>query len=550
MANKTRIIPLGGLGEIGRNCMVVEYGDDLILIDAGVMFPKEEMLGVDLVIPDITYVLERAGKLRGIFLTHGHEDHIGALPYLLRQIQAPVYCTRLTHGLVSVKLKEARLLRETDLHVVEPGDVVEAGGLDIEFFSVAHSIPDAAGLVIHTPDGVIVHTGDFKLDHTPVMGNRTDLSRLAELGDQGVLMLCSDSTYAEIPGYTPSERVVGTVLAQIVEAAGGRVIVSTFASLIARIQQVIDAAERYERKVFVTGRSMVANVQMARELGYLQAKSGTLLSVADMRRTPHDRLVIVSTGSQGEPTSALARMAREDHQHVQIVPGDTVVMSSTPIPGNEALVGRVVDNLFKLGARVLYSRIADVHVRGHAAQEELKLILGLVRPRYFMPVHGEYRHLVHHAEIGRLMGVPPERTFVMEDGDILEFDANEAAKVGQAPASFVYVDGLGVGDIDHVVLRDRKHLATDGMVIVVVTIDKQTGRVVGLPEVISRGFIDVEESDDLLQRTRQAVIATLGGPDQSVDWSVVHVKVKDGVAGFLHQQTHRRPMVMPVAVEV
>ena len=550
--SKLRVIPLGGLGEIGRNCMLIEYGEDIIMIDAGLMFPKEEMLGVDLVIPDISYLVERADRLRGIFLTHGHEDHIGALPYILRQVSAPIYCARLTHGLVSVKLREARLNEAAqDLHIVEPGEPIQAGAFEVEFYRVAHSIPDAGGLVIRTPMGTIIHTGDFKLDHTPVMGQHTDLAKLSAEGDKDVLLLCSDSTYAEISGFTPSEQVVGEALMQYIGNAEGRVIVATFASLIARVQQVIDAAERHGRKVFITGRSMINNAQMAQELGYLHTNPGTLLRPDEMRKTPPEQLVVICTGSQGEPTSALARMARRDHQYIDIVPGDTVITSSTPIPGNEALVDRVIDNLYKMGARVLYSRIAPgVHVRGHAAQEELKLVLSLVRPRYFLPIHGEYRHLVHHAQLGTQMGIDPQNIFVLEDGDVLEIDDTEAYIEGHVSGDYVYVDGLGVGDVDNVVLRDRKHLASDGMVVVIVTIEKQTGKVLGLPEVVSRGFVDVEESEDLLQRTREAALNSLPGEGHAVDWGMVNTKVKDGVARFLHQETHRRPMVLPVAVEV
>ena len=551
--SKLRVIPLGGLGEIGRNCMLIEYGDDIIMVDAGLMFPEEEMLGVDLVIPDISYLRDRADRLRGIFLTHGHEDHIGALPYILRDVRAPIYCTRLTNGLVSVKLKEARLNDALqDLHVVEPpSQPIRAGAFEVEFFRVAHSIPDAAGLVIRTPLGTIIHTGDFKLDHTPVMGQHTDLSRLSAEGVKNVLLLCSDSTYAEVSGFTPSEQVVGEALAQYIGNAEGRVIVATFASLVARVQQVIDAAERHGRKVFITGRSMINNSQMAQELGYLRVNPGTLLRPDEMRKTPNEKLVIICTGSQGEPTSALARMARRDHQYVDIVPGDTVITSSTPIPGNEALVDRVIDNLYKMGARVLYSRIAPgVHVRGHAAQEELKLMLSLVRPRYFLPIHGEYRHLVHHAQLGTKMGIDPQNIFVLEDGDVLEIDHEEAYIEGHVSGDYVYVDGLGVGDVDSLVLRDRKHLASDGMVVVIVTIEKRTGKVLGLPEVVSRGFVDVEESENLLYRTREAALQSLPGEGHAVDWALVNTRVKDGVARFLHDETHRRPMVLPVAVEV
>ncbi|MGH2370663.1 MAG: ribonuclease J, partial [Chloroflexota bacterium] len=394
MADSLRVIPLGGLGEIGRNMMLLEYGDDMIAIDCGLMFPEEEMLGVDLVIPDIRYVEENQHKFRAIFITHGHEDHTGGLPYVLKSLNVPVYCTPLASGLIGVKLKEHRLANDTELRVILAGESVNVGPFKVEAFSVAHSIPDAVGYAIKTPMGTVIHTGDFKLDHTPVMGQITNLARLAELGNEGVLLLLADSTYAEVPGYTPSERVVGDALAQIMTTAEGRVIIATFASLIARVQQVIDAARMTGRKVFVTGRSMMDNVAMARERGYLDFPRELSMGVNELRNARPEETVVVTTGSQGEPTSALTRMANGDHQHVQIIHGDTVVLSASPIPGNEALVYRTVDNLFRLGARVLYNRVADIHVRGHAAQEELKIIQSLVRPKYFVPVHGEYRHLV------------------------------------------------------------------------------------------------------------------------------------------------------------
>ncbi len=549
-AKTLRVIPLGGLGEIGKNMMVLEYGDDMIAIDAGLMFPHEEMLGVDLVIPDVTYIEERQHKFKAIFITHGHEDHTGALPYILRRVKAPIYCTPLTGGLISVKLKEHRLLNESDIRTILPREVVNIGSFRVEPFSVAHSIPDSVGYSIKTPVGTIIHTGDFKLDHTPVMGQVTDLARLAELGTEGVLLLLADSTYAEVPGYTLSERVVGEALKQIMTNAPGRVIVATFASLIARVQQVIDAASMSGRRVFVTGRSMLDNVQMARERGYLDFPREMTLNVNDLRGTPPEEVAVITTGSQGEPTSALTRMANGDHQHIQIVPGDTVVLSASPIPGNEALVYRTVDNLFRLGARVLYNRIADVHVRGHAAQEELKIIQSLVRPRYFVPVHGEYRHLVLHAELARTMGIPHERAMVLVDGDVLELDGETARVSGHIPADYVYVDGLGVGDVDHIVLRDRLNLATDGMVVIIIALDKQTGKLVGRPDVVSRGVTSIEESEDLLERTRDMVVASLAGADHIVEWSVVNVTVKEAIAKFLYDETHRRPMVLPVAVEV
>ena len=547
---KLRVIPLGGLGEIGKNMMLFEYGDAVIAVDAGLMFPKEEMLGIDLVIPDISYLLDGRKRLRAIFLTHGHEDHIGALPYILHQINAPVYCTPLTAGLIKVRLKEAKLLKQADIRILKPGEVAREGPFEVEPFSVAHSVPDSTGLAIRTPVGLVIHTGDFKLDHTPVMNQSTDLNRLAEHGREGVLLLLADSTYAEIPGYTPSEQVVGEAIQQIMSTSPGRVIVTTFASLIARVQLVIDAAVANDRRVFITGRSMQDNVKMAMELGYLKMPKGLMVSVRELDRIPHNRLAIITTGSQGEPTSALTRMANQDHQHITIVHGDTVILSASAVPGNEALVYRTVDNLFRLGARVLYNRIANVHVRGHAAQEELKIVHSLVRPRYFVPIHGEYRHMVLHADLAISLGLPEENAFVLTDGDVLELDGKGARVAGHIPADFVYVDGLGVGDIDHVVLRDRHHLANDGMVVIILAIEKETGRIVGQPEVVSRGFVDIEESEELMERTKKMVVAALEGADHIAEWGVVNTKVKDAIAQFLYDETHRRPMVLPVSVEV
>jgi ribonuclease J len=547
---RLRIIPLGGLGEIGKNMMLFEYGEDLIAVDAGLMFPEEDMLGVDLVIPDISYILEHPHGLKAFFITHGHEDHTGALPYILKRVNAPIYCTPLTADLIEVKLKEARLLDKADLRRVHPGERVRVGSFEVELFGVAHSVPDSVGLAIRTPVGTVVHTGDFKLDHTPVMGQPTDLARLAQLGSEGVLLLMSDSTYVEIAGYTPSEQVVGASLLNIMASSPGRVIVATFASLISRVQQVIDAAHATDRRVFVTGRGMLDNVNMAVTKGYLTVPDGILAGVGELRRLPHHQIAVISTGSQGEPTSALTRMANRDHPHIKIVPGDTIVLSATAIPGNEAVVYRTVDNLFRLGARVLYNRIADVHVRGHAAQEELKIVLTLVRPQYFVPVHGEYRHLVLHADLAQSLGVPKENAFVMVDGDVLEIGETGAHLRDRVSADYVYVDGLGVGDVDHVVLRDRQHLATDGMIVVVMAVDKRSGRVVGKPDVVSRGFVDVEESEELLERTRDMVVGALQGANHIAEWGAIHSTVKEVVAKFLYEETRRRPMVLPVAVEV
>lgn len=548
---KLKLIPLGGLGEIGKNMMVVECGDDLVIIDAGLMFPEEEMLGVDLVIPDITYLLEHKKRIRGIVITHGHEDHIGALPYLIRQLDCPIYSTRLSNGLIEVKLKEHRVLNGTQLKVVPPGGQFNLGKLRVELVRVSHSIPDAVAVALHTPQGIVIHTGDFKVDHTPVDAQPIDLARFAELGAQGVFALLSDSTYAELPGYTPSERVVGRALDRIIGEAPGRVIVATFASLIARVQQVIDASVHHGRRVFVAGRSMVDNVHMAAELGYLNVPPGTWLNADELRKLPPERITIVATGSQGEPTSALVRIANRDHRQINIISGDTVVLSASPIPGNEELVSRTIDNLFRQGAQVLYSRIAEVHVHGHASQEELKLMISLVKPRYFIPVHGEYRHLVFHTRLAHAMGVPEENTFVLTDGDVLELDERGGRVTGRVPSDYIYVDGLGVGDIGKVVLRDRRMLSKDGVLVVVIAIDKRTGQVVGQPDVISRGFIDPSESEGLMERARQVVIKAVDhGGNRTAEWNYINSKIKESLGKFAYQETKRRPMVLPVPVEV
>jgi ribonuclease J len=544
-----RIIPLGGLGEIGRNMMLIEYNDDIIVVDVGLMFPEEEMLGVDLVIPDFTYLRENKEKLRAVFLTHGHEDHVGALPYFLREFNPPIYSARLTDGLIKLKLNEHRL-REVVTHVVTPGEEIQAGVFTVEFFTVAHSIPDACGLIIRTPLGPLVHTGDFKLDHTPVMDQHTDLIRLAQIGAEGCLLLMADSTYAEQEGYTPSEQLVGEALRNILVNAKGRVIIATFASLIARIQQVVDAAVFTNRKVFVTGRSMIDNTQMARQLGYLNVPDGVIIGVEEMRNTAAHKLVVVTTGSQGEPTSALTRMANGDHRHITIEANDTVVLSATAIPGNEMAVYRNVDNLFRLGADVLYNRVANIHVRGHASREELKIIQGLLQPEYFVPIHGEYRHLVVHARLAESVGVPEGNAFVMTDGDVLEINDQAAALAGRVPASYVYIDGLGIGDVDQHILRDRAHLSTDGMVVVVTAVDKQTGRISGMPDILSRGFVDVEEREELLERSKQVAARALEGAEHIAEFGDINARVRDAVSKFLYDETRRRPMVLTVTVEV
>ncbi len=548
---RLRVIPLGGLSEIGKNMMVMEYEDDIIIVDVGLMFPGEEMLGIDLVIPDITYLLERRERIRGIIITHGHEDHIGALPYVLPQLDVPVYSTTLTQGLISVKLKERKALTGAKLKTVSPGGQVTLGKFKVEFFPVCHSIPDAVGLIINTPVGTIVHSGDFKLDYTPVSGKPTDLSRLAQLGAQGVLLLLSDSTYAELPGYTPSERVVGETLNHIMADAPGRVIVTTFSSLVSRIQQVIDSAAKHQRRVFIVGRSMSDIVHMALELGYLTAPDGILARLDELKGMPHNKVVFVTTGSQGEPTSALVRMANRDHRQVHILRGDTVVISATPIPGNESLINRTVDNLFKQGAQVLYDKVAQVHVHGHGGQEELKLLLNLVKPKFFMPIHGEYRHLSIHAKLAESVGVSKENIFVLEDGDILELNPQIGKISGKVSAGNVYVDGLSVGDIGSVVLRNRRMLSRDGIVVVIIAVNRQTGKLVGRPDIVSRGFVDTRESKDMIDESRDLVARVLDrGGVRPAEWGFVNTKVRDILNKFYYEQTKRRPMILPVMVKV
>ena len=548
---KLKIIPLGGLSEIGKNMMVIEYEDDIIIIDAGLMFPGEDMLGIDLVIPDISYLLGRWEKIRGIIVTHGHEDHIGGLPYLLPQLKVPVYSTKLTQGLISVKLKERKALTGASLEVIPPGGDVTLGKFRVEFFPVCHSIPDSVGLIIYTPVGTIVHSGDFKLDYTPVDNKPTDLSRLAQLGAQGVLLLFSDSTYAELPGYTPSESVVGETLDHIMANAPGRVIVTTFASLVSRIQQVINSAAKHQRRVFTIGRSISDTVRMALELGYLSAPDGILARLDELHSLPRNKIVFVTTGSQGEPTSALVRIANRDHRQIHVIRGDTVILSATPIPGNEALINRTLDKLFKQGAQVLYDKVAKVHVHGHGSQEELKLLLNLVKPKFFMPIHGEYRHLSIHAKLAESIGIPKENTFLLEDGDILEINSQAGRITGKVSAGNVYVDGLSVGDIGSLVLRNRRMLSRDGIVVVIIAINKQTGKLVGRPDVVSRGFVDTRESKDMLDESRDLVARALDrSGDRPAEWSFVNAKVRDILNNYYYEQTKRRPMVLPVLVNV
>ena len=549
--NAVRVIPLGGLGEIGRNMMVFETTDDLLVVDAGLMFPAEEMLGIDLIIPDTTYLEGREHKLRGYLITHGHEDHIGAIAYVLRRFPAPIYGSRLTQGLVGVKLREAKL-RDIEQIIVTPTTRTDFGSLRVEYIPMAHSIPDALGLAIHTPAGLVIHTGDFKIDHTPVMSIPTDLNRLAAYGREGVRLLLSDSTYADHRGYTPSEQVVGEALEQIMMAGPGRVIIATFASQIARLQQIADGAEAAGRTLFVTGRSMVQNVRMARELNYIKSGAGAFRDISDHTTVADEDVAIVCTGAQGEPLAALSRMSTGDHRDVTIKRGDTVVLSSSPIPGNETAVYRTIDNLFRLGADVRYVGGGDtnVHVRGHAAQEELKTVLSLTRPQNFVPIHGEFRHLTLHIRLALAMGVPQERCHLLVDGDILQLTPDHAEIVGETPAAYVYVDGLNVGGVDHTVLRDRRHLATDGIVVVVVPVDHRTGRIAGQIDVISRGIAGLDGTTGLRTRTVEQVRTAMERDDHPFEWGALHNLLKEEISSFLYRETRQRPMVLAVAVEV
>jgi len=539
------------LGEIGKNMLVVEYGASILVIDAGLMFPEEEMLGIDLVLPDYSYLLDNSDKVLGIVLTHGHEDHTGALPYLLRSLDVPVYGTRLTLGLVKGKLAEHRL-EKAKLKEIHPGGHLRLGAFDINFASVSHSIPDGVALIIDTPQGRIIHTGDFKLDQTPMDSRATDICAFASASKDGILALLSDSTNAEMPGHVPPERAVGRVLEDIFHDAKKRVIIASFASHIHRIQQVVDMAGRFGRKVVVVGRSMVNNVQIAQDLGYLRLPEGVVVDVGDMKKHDPAKIAVLSTGSQGEPLSALARMAAREHRFVTIEPGDTVVISASPVPGNEKAVSRTIDRLFKAGAEVFYESISGVHVSGHGAQEELRLMLNIVKPRYFIPIHGEYRHLKYHAMLAESVGIGKENIFVLQNGDVLELSSRKAEPAGSVQAGMILVDGLGVGDIGNVVLRDRQQLSQDGIFIIVVTINAQTGEVVTRPEVISRGFVYVKEAKELLEQARRRVEERLANTakEHITDYGVLKSDVRRTLGQFLYDETGRRPMILPVVVEV
>jgi len=549
--SKLKIIPLGGLNEIGKNMTVFSYGNDMFILDCGMAFPDEDMLGIDIVIPDFSFVVKNKDKIRGVVLTHGHEDHIGGLAYLLKEMNIPIYGTNLTLGLVQNKLKEHNLLSGAKLNRLSPGDTVQLGAFKIEFIRSNHSIPDAVVVAIHTPLGVVLHTGDFKIDTTPIQGEMIDLARIGELGKRGVLALMSDSTNAERSGFTMSERTVGFTLENVFKSTKSRIIVATFASNVHRIQQIINAAVNNGRKVAVSGRSMINLVEVATELGYMKIPANTLIDIDDIKKYKPHQLTIITTGSQGEPMSALYRMAYSDHKKVEIVKGDLVVVSANPIPGNEKLVANVVNELFKKGADV-YNDPACVHVSGHACQEELKMILALAKPKYFIPVHGEYKHLKTHANLGALMGINPDNIFIMDIGKVLEISKDSAKCTETVQAGLVMVDGLGVGDVGNIVLRDRKHLAQDGLIVIVVTISSENGMVVAGPDIISRGFVYVRESEGLMDDIKTIAKTTLLVCEENKvrDWSTLKNSMKSKISEYLYQETKRKPMILPVIMEV
>ena len=550
-----RIIPLGGLNEIGKNLTVFEYEDDALILDCGMAFPDDDMLGVDIVIPDITYLHKIADRIRGIVLTHGHEDHIGALPYVLKEFSVPVYGTRLTLGILKNKLKEHGILNQVKLNTINAGDKVKLGAFTAEFIHTNHSIADAVAIALHTPTGIILHTGDFKIDSTPIDSDMIDLARFGELGKEGVLALLSDSTNADRPGVTFSEKSIGKTFDNLFEKGEQnkqRIIVATFASNVHRVQQIINSAVKYNRKVAVSGRSMENVISAAIELEYMHVPENTLIGLDEINKYPKEQLVVITTGSQGESMAALTRMAFTSHKKINIEPNDLVIISASPIPGNEKSVANVVNELLKQGAEVIYEKQADVHVSGHACQEELKMILSLVKPKYFIPVHGEYRHLCKHKCLAVHTGIDPKNIFVMDLGNVLELSRSSAKIVGSVPSGKVLVDGLGVGDVGNIVLRDRKHLAEDGIIIVVMTIEKESGECVSGPDIISRGFVYVRESEDLMEeikkQTTSVVENCLSG--HSFDWTTLKTRVKNDVGNYLYVKTKRRPMILPIIIEV
>jgi ribonuclease J len=552
MASKLKIIPLGGLDEIGKNMTAYEYGKDIIIVDCGMGFPDDDMYGIDIVIPDITYLKQNADKIRGIFLTHGHEDHIGALPYVLKELNCPIYATRLTAGLVEIKLKEHGLLDKVKMIKVEAGDKVKAGVFGVEFIHINHSIADAVSFAIHTPIGVVIQTGDFKIDVTPIQGGMADIARLGELGKNGVLALLSDSTNVEKPGHSVSESRVGDRFDQLFKGCDKRIIVTTFASNVHRIQQIINVAAKYKRKVGITGRSMENVLKVSMELGYMQIPDGVLVEMNQLKNMPKHKTVVVTTGSQGESMSALYRMAFSGHKQVEIDSGDRVIISASAIPGNERTVTKVIDELFAKGAEVIYDRLSDLHVSGHACQEELKMMLALTKPKFFMPVHGEHRHLCKHAELAKQMGVDPKNVVICCNGDLVEVTKAQIKRKGTVPAGRVLVDGTGVGDVGSVVLRDRKHLADEGMVVVVMTLSSEDASLISGPDIITRGFVYVKESEHLLDELRRVVNESLEicMDHKITDWATIKAEVKKNLSGYLYKTTKRNPMILPVIMEV
>lgn len=548
---KLMVIPLGGLGEIGKNMTVIQYGNDIIVIDAGLAFPDDDMFGIDLVIPDMSYLIENRDKVRAVVITHGHEDHIGGLSYLLNEVNVPVYATKLVCGLIEGKLKENHITNYT-LNEVHHGDEVQIGCMKVGFIHTNHSIPDASALYFRTPVGTIVHTGDFKVDMTPVDGKQMDMHKFAELGRRGVLLLMSDSTNAERPGYTESETTVGHAFRKAFRAAKGRIILATFASNISRIQQAINTAIQFKRKVTVLGRSMVNNVQVAIKLGYLDVPEGVLIEPDELNRYPADQVLILTTGSQGEPMAGLSRMASNNHRSVSIMPGDTVIISATPIPGNETGVGRTIDNLMRLGANVIAGRDKKIHVSGHASQEELKLMLGLIKPNYFVPIHGEYRMLRTHGDLAVMMGVDKDHVLIGDNGQIFEFSNRSGHKTGHVNAGRVFVDGLGVGDVGNIVIRDRQQLAMEGVVIVVMTLAKGTSHPLAGPDIVSRGFVYVRDSEELIREAHDRVAAVLERCEAGNirEWAVIKSQVRDTLSRYLYEKTRRRPMILPIIMEV
>ena len=548
---KLMVIPLGGLGEIGKNMTVIQYGNDIIVIDAGLAFPDDDMFGIDLVIPDMSYLIENRDKVRAVVITHGHEDHIGGLSYLLNEVNVPVYATKLVCGLIEGKLKENHITNYT-LNEVHHGDEVQIGCMKVGFIHTNHSIPDASALYFRTPVGTIVHTGDFKMDLTPVDGRQMDIHKFAELGRRGVLLLMSDSTNAERAGYTESETTVGHAFRKAFRAAKGRIILATFASNISRIQQAINTAVQFKRKVTVLGRSMVNNVQIAIELGYLDVPEGVLIEPDELNRYPDDQILILTTGSQGEPMAGLSRMASNNHRSVSIMPGDTVIISATPIPGNETGVGRTIDNLMRLGANVIAGRDKKIHVSGHASQEELKLMLELIKPKYFIPVHGEYRMLKTHGDLAVMMGVAKDHVLIGDNGQIFEFSNRSGHKTGHVNAGRVFVDGLGVGDVGNIVIRDRQQLAMEGVVIVVMTLAKGTSHPLAGPDIVSRGFVYVRDSEELIREAHDRVAAVLERCEAGNirEWAVIKSQVRDTLSRYFYEKTRRRPMILPIIMEV